>query len=595
MVRFYSQTVVVLAASVAVGSATVSHAAAAPAKPLVIVFADPAADSAPNGGVTATEQSPDGLMNTQRTQIAARAVRDRFKDSSVADAILYNPESPVFLRATSEAKLQLKNLAFPSAADRLALGRAIGAVSVVAIRAQSLKDKPGSVEIVLESTDVDSRKTWSDKAMAGGGSVLSILPGDVSVGESNQRTTPVQSTAWMTVSNTLVLRYLAGPLGEYTRALAPPGMVTIPKATPVDDTTSPAAPATVAVPVASSPAVAPTPAFSPAAPTSVPTAAASVSSTVVRLPEVPAESQIQTAQAAQAARQQADSLIASGDAGSAVIVLRKAVNQAPRSLALRASLAKAYLSAGRTNDAADEARRALTVTVPDSDREAWSEMTRVLATASKEIGDNKAARIAYEDIIKVQPTAFWARLALGDLLLAQGDTVGAETEYRVVRQGDPTNRAAILSMARVRMARGDFSGAIAEAVRGGAASGTPLERLVTNSQIFDEVAAKTAESVTQNRQAFDSGQLSREAFFKATQAQSARVDSLLSLLRSSAPPAESAEGVASPYRHRVSAAALLSQAVGSMLTFLESDDAKAGEQAKLLLGEFRKELAVAAP
>ena len=149
-------------------------------------------------------------------------------------------------------------------------------------------------------------------------------------------------------------------------------------------------------------------------------------------------------------------------------------------------------------------------------------------------------------------------------------------------------------MARVLMARGDFSGAIAEAT-GSAANGTPGERLTTNSILFDEVAAKTAESVTQNRQAFDSGQLSREAFFKATQAQSARVDSLLALLRSSAPPADSAEGIANPYRHRVSAAALLSQAVGSMLTFLESDDAKAGEQAKLLLGEFRKELAVAAP
>lgn len=580
------RTGVLLASCVFVAGGALSVPAvsvAAPAKPLVIVFANPPEVTAPATGIKATEQSPDGLLDAQRTQIAARAVRDRFGESSVAEAVLYNPESPVFVRALLEARIQLKNPALPSAAERLALGKAIGAVSVLSIRAQPIKGKAGSVEVILESTDVDSRKIWTDTVMAGG--VLATLPGEISVEGGGRQNTPVESTAWMTASNTLVLRYLAGPLGEYTRALAPPGMVNIPRAAPAPELTSPAPPAPAPVPTAS-PIPAPAAPVSEATPRPLPPNLNGNTG-----PTITEASLASQNQAAQTALQQADALAASGDTGSAVVLLRRAVNQAPRTLSLRAALAKAYLSAGRTNDAAGEARRALTVTSPDSDRASWAEMTRVLASASKEIGDNKAARTAYEEILKAQPQAHWAHLALGDLLFAQGDTAGAETEYRIVRQADPANQSATLSVARVLIARGDFNGAVAEASGSG---GTPRERLATSSALFDEIASKTADSVTQNRLAFDGGQLSREAFFKATQAQSARVDSLLGLLRSSPPPAGAAEGITSPYHHRVSAAALLSQAVGSMSAFLESDDKKAGEQAKLLLSEFRKELLVAA-
>jgi tetratricopeptide (TPR) repeat protein len=563
---------------------------------LVIVFAAPTDENTAGTGVRATEQSPDGLLSAQRTQLAARAVRDRFGESNVAEAILYIADSSVFVRAVQEAKVQLKDPASPSEADRLALGKAIGAVSVITVRAQSVKDKPGSVEVVLDSTDVESGKTWSDK-IAAGGSVLATLPGQISVGDGTTKQTPVDNTAWMTVSNTLVLRYLAGPLGEYTRALPPPGMVNIPKPAPQTDPitlAAPTPPATaVPAPVPSATPL-PGPTVFPTSPTTSPVVTPTTPLVLSSAASIPVESSL-TAQnvAAQAARQQADALIASGDVNSAIVVLRKAVNLAPRSLPLRVSLAKAYLSAGRTNDAAAEARRALTVIVPDSDREAWAEMTRVLASASTEIGDNKTARASYEEVLKTQPQAHWARLALGDLFLAQGDTAAAEKEYRTVRQADPKSRDAILSVARVLIARGDFNGAIAEVSTSNSSAGTPQERLAITSVLFDEIAAKTADSVAQNRQAFDGGQLSREAFFKATEAQSARVDSLLTLLRSAAPAAGSAEGVTSVYHRRISAAALLSQAVGSMLTFLESDDKKAGEQAKLLLTEFRKELTAA--
>ncbi|MES2463956.1 MAG: tetratricopeptide repeat protein [Armatimonadota bacterium] len=587
MVRIAHHSSIILMTCGFVAGAALSPAIAAPAKPLVIVFANPPEETASAPGITVTQQSPDGLLNTQRTQIATRAVRDRFGESSVAEAILYNPEAPVFVRALLEAKLQLKDPVQPTPEERRALGKAIGAVSLILVRAQPLKEKPGSVEVILESTDVESGKTWSDTVVAG--SVLATLPVNPTV-EGGQQKSPVDNTAWMSASNTLVLRYLAGPLGEYTRALAPPGMVNIQKQSPPVEPISPAPPFVTPTPPVPTPAPANPPVtLAVPGPTAFPSPPLANPTPISKPAEIDATA---LTQLVQTARQQADALVASGDTNSAIVVLRKAVNNVPRSLVLRAALAKAYLSSGRTNEAAAEARRALTVTEPNSDRVAWADLTRVLASASTEIGDNKAARNAYEEILKTQPQDYGTRLALGDLLLAQGDTAGAEKEYRTVREADPTNRAAVLSLARVLISRGNFAGAIEE-VRSASNASSPQERLAIDAALFDDVTAKTADSVVQNRQAFDSGQLSREAFFKATQAQSARVDTLLSLLRSHEPPTGSPEGIVSPYRHRVSAAALLSQAVGSMLSFLESDDTKAGEQAKLLLSEFRKELSAA--
>ena len=534
--------------SVSFGSISV----AAPAKPLVVVFPSPP-EEAPGAGVTATPQSPDGLLNAQRTQLAVRAVRDRFDESNVADSVIYVPDSPVFVRAALEAKLQIKNASRPSAEDRVALGKAIGAVSVITIRAQPIKEKSGSIEVLLESTDVSTRKVWNDRTVAG--SVLATLPMDISVGDSGQKT-PVGNTAWMSASNTLVLRYLAGPLGEYTRALAPPGLTTIRQdPNPTVVTTEP--------------------------------------QTVLLNP---ASLGLQTAaqdQAVQTARQQAITFISGGDTTSAIFILRKAVNQAPRSLPLRTDLAKAYLSVGRAGNAADEARRALSVASPSTNQEMRAETVRVLADAYAKSGDNAAAKKAYEEILTAQPQAYWARLALGDLLLAEGDSAGAESAYRTVRQADPANRAALLGVARLLIAKGDYNGAMAEINQNAGSATSPVNQLATMSLLFDEIATKTADAVTQNRQAFDGGQLSREAFFKATQGQSARISSLLTILVSSAPVSGSSEGVTASYGHRKLAASLLSQALDAMLGFLQDGDKKSGEQAKLLINEFRKELDLA--
>jgi len=218
------------------------------------------------------------------------------------------------------------------------------------------------------------------------------------------------------------------------------------------------------------------------------------------------------------------------------------------------------------------------------------EMMRLMADIDARNGDHTAARAAYEEILAAQPQAQWARLGLGDVLLRQGDADGAEAAYQAVHKADPSNRDAVLGLARVAVSRGDFNGAIADIADAG---GDPTARLALTSTLFDEVAQKTADAVAQNRTAFDNGQLTREVIYKATTAQSARVVSLLSLLRASAPPADAAPTVMKPYRHRVFAATLLSQAVDGVLAYLEKGEKSAGDQATLLIGEFRKELAAA--
>jgi len=581
--------------------ASYSATAAPPVKPLVVLFTTTAAASSVAGGVTATPTSSDGLLDAQRAQIAVRAVRDRFAESGVADAVIYVPDAPLFVRAALDAKLTLTDPASPTPAERLNLGKAIGALSVILITAQAVKDKPGTVQVGLEATNVSNRKVYSDSAETGGGSILDTLPGASSAptlsGGGADTGTPQEplplangrDNVWMTVSNTLVLRYLMGPLGEYTRALAPAGLAPSIKPTPLPtylpDVTVPSPPA------APTPSPSPTPVATtpkPNVPLVTPPHTAAPA-TPTRTTGIGTGTAMQEA-VVKEARQQADALIAGNDLPGAIVVLRRAVNLAPRSLPLRTLLARTYLSAGQAGDAAAEARRALTVAAPNSDRPARMDMMRLMADIDARNGDHTAARAAYEEILTAQPQAQWARLGLADTLLRQGDTDGAEAAYQAVHKAEPSNRDAVLGLARVAISRGDFNGAIAQIADVG---GDSAVRLALTSTLFDEVAQKTADAVAQNRVAFDGGQLTREVIYKATTAQSARVVSLLSLLRASAPPADAAPAVMKPYRHRVFAATLLSQAVDGVLAYLEKGEKGAGDQATLLIGEFRKELAAA--
>jgi hypothetical protein len=117
-----------------------------------------------------------------------------------------------------------------------------------------------------------------------------------------------------------------------------------------------------------------------------------------------------------------------------------------------------------------------------------------------------------------------------------------------------------------------------------------LVRYSTARSLFDDGALRIAQLLRQNRSAFARKTLGRDVFFKVTNAQSARVTSLLNLLKSVPPPPGAGEAAAKAHRRRVFAASLLSQALAESLAGLETGKPDADEQAEVFLNEFDREM-----
>jgi tetratricopeptide (TPR) repeat protein len=227
--------------------------------------------------------------------LAMRAVRERLVRSGAVDALAYQPDAPIFLRAAAENKLRV-NAENPSPADRFALGKAVGALQILVVSLE--KEKEGGVRIDGEAVEIATRRAWRDNGRA------RIERKTVSLG-APPGGAPFDDEV-LSAASTLVGKFLSGPLGALTRATGP-----ILPASPTD-----------------------TPAAAPAAPR-----------------DVEAE--------AQSALERGRKLLADGDAAGAVVALNRAVNLSPRAPAPRAALVRAYLAAGRSSDAVAEAHRAL--------------------------------------------------------------------------------------------------------------------------------------------------------------------------------------------------------------------------------------------
>jgi len=624
-----------------------------PARPLVVVFAtridpsmvaemvadknkkkddakndrDPKGGDEVNGSKDAKDDpsppvmSDDNTLNWQRAYLAARAVRDVLRDNGVADASLYSPDAPTFTLAMRENKLTLADNESPSPAERVALGRAVGATFVIGVVALQPKEGDGA-DIEVYATEVASRKTWAFRAQShqesGGGGLGSA--GRRTIGTDGQP--GPYPVSLLSAANTIVTRFLAGPMGDYTRTTPPLSLLPPKPAPQTTDSGEPPAlvapnvaapptaprvsafPVTVAPVAPVAPSTAPPPVSPPkTAPRSTPgqvTPPPPLAPPVVIAPPRQSEPQPTTTPApdpaprapavdVEAVRRQADALIASGDINAAISVLRRAINQAPRDTTLRTALVKAYLAAGRESDANAEARRALAIAAPD-DRRGRLELTRLLAQALSKNGDTTAARVAYQETIEAEPSAIWARIALADLLMTEGQSAAAEAQLKAARKVAPDDRDVALALARLLANRGDYVGALAEITSGGGDDAT--ERALAARALFDEGAKRVASLLTQNRAAWENGTLSREAFYKATTAQSERAAALLNLLKVVPPPptGPNADVLGRAHKKRVFAAALLSQSVAAMVTFLETGKESDGSEARVLLGEFQKEM-----
>lgn len=280
--------------------------------------------------------------------------------------------------------------------------------------------------------------------------------------------------------------------------------------------------------------------------------------------------------------EQGTGFLTSGDTGGAIVVLRQAVNLAPRSATARVALTRAYLEAGREDDAVAEAKSALAL-VSTSNDPGKSELLHLLAQASARSGDTAAAEAAYEQILQANPRAHAARLARGDLWLAQNKITEAEAEYRAALQIRPTDPEIARRLAQVLASRND-----PWATEQILSQLEPTPRCVVACALFDASASTLRAALAREQKAFADRKISREVFYNAARAQAGRAIDLREMLLD-APPV-GGEPRIHAYKRRLLAASLLEQAASAMVSFLETGEVAAGSQAAVLLAEAQREI-----
>jgi len=273
----------------------------------------------------------------------------------------------------------------------------------------------------------------------------------------------------------------------------------------------------------------------------------------------------------------------------AILVLREAVSVNPRATAPRLALARAYSDLGRGAEAVDEARRALQLAkdVTEDDRR---ELIQLVARHLAEGQSPEASRAAYDAALKANPESVDTRIAYANFLLNQGDTGAAEVQFRIARRKDSSSADLAKGFGRIVAARGDLD----EALRESAEFTHPLGRWTFATVVFLESAAPIAVRIAQTRSGWEAGNVSREAFYKAVNAQSERASRLVALVTTSPPPDTVSESETSAHRRRVLAGTLLSQAIATLANFLETGDAPSGVRSRTLIEEFLREMKNAA-
>jgi len=496
--------------------------------------------------------------------MAARAVREQLDSEKIVDTLLFKPSDIFFQRAMDAAKVKLSQGGEPDEAGRVRLAKEVGAhyIATVFSRlageapalpqvkdapltdrqrqiAEATRQKPvervnlptenvplGAPTLEVELLEVKPGgkigQRWQDR-------VAMIASNDSPTARRNQAVPPGMESA----ARTLVLRLLGGPLREYSRTAAEPGLLP-PSTTP---------------------------------PKSEP-----------ELPPLDYEAEVGKLVA------KARELLERDRAAIAIPLLRQAVNYAPRQALPRVLLAQAYLQAHRGTEAINEAKRALQL-AGDATAEQKAELTRLTARALIERGDQDEATRLFSQILKDNPKNTEARLGLAELLLARQENDGVEIQYRLIREYEPGNLEAGRGLARLLVAKG----ALEDAARETKASPEAVRHIMA-TVVFLEAASALAVRVVQNRTAWEGGKLSREVFYKATVSQSERAKLLAELLASAVPPESEREVVRMAHNRRVLAANLLSQALGSLQTFLETGEVTAGSRARTLISEFYNEM-----
>jgi tetratricopeptide (TPR) repeat protein len=259
-----------------------------------------------------------------------------------------------------------------------------------------------------------------------------------------------------------------------------------------------------------------------------------------------------------------------GDVANLLVSLRRAVTDKPLDVRLRRDLVQAYRDRGMVVAALEEARRATELAPEDAS------LRRLLGDALLETGEEAAAGKEYEAAAKLAPNDPLNHVALGDahMKAAQPDEAESATAHR---------RLAVLLARRGKLAESNaaLTAALANIDDRAALAQDYAAILGQTDGVLTDVTAKLQGA----RVGFRNGTLSREAAFKAFEAQKKRVEDLEKYLTEM--PDGPAARVKALYGQ---AAGLVLQAVEKLVEHLETQNTSADEEASLLRLEANKQI-----
>ncbi len=282
----------------------------------------------------------------------------------------------------------------------------------------------------------------------------------------------------------------------------------------------------------------------------------------------------------------AEGFVKSGDAASAILEYRRAIDADPKNVDTRIKLATLYSSRQMFSQAQDELDRAQSIS-PDSDaiKQEVAKLKEVMVSSS---GSNS---VPARSTAKPATVGVSARINAGDAAWRAQKLDQAEKHYRAAIAADPGNIVAIERLSLLLLALGRFDGVKAEIdrVRGLDPNPDPKVSAERYARLISYVARHIKSFVdeySKNGSDFDSREITREEYYQKTQGLSTRVESMIRLNEALTPP----EAMAKEYRHQSLGLSLMSQACTHLISYLESNKKTDKDNAAIMMSEARKHL-----
>ena len=273
-----------------------------------------------------------------------------------------------------------------------------------------------------------------------------------------------------------------------------------------------------------------------------------------------------------------DSALLGGDIVGAISSYRKAVNGAPLSVIPRLKLAQAYQKGGMSEKSLDEARRALEI-APDS-----LSVQQFLTQLDTDNGTSDGAMTRYRAMLDRNPADPAAHTGLAEALWNSGDIPGAEAEYKAAKKFAPAgNHSADAHLAQLYASQARYDECLAALSDSGKDGYALAIRIVKNR------ADTFSSTVDASREGFAGGKSTREQFYDGAKKVSAQSQALAAFVAKIVPPPE----FRLSHLHRMLAANLLAQEAATLVTFIETGDAKLGDGVSQLDKEVQMEMLTA--